>query len=137
MAPAPVTAPLNNKKQISFDDSVNKQVRSIVDDSLDSDDEPHAANVMRDASLGGLPAAQRGGELQRAVDAALREADALAMRVIEHGDAAWQVPDETRRPTLQVVDLRGEPDPLQVAQQRMRADMHQPRTEGRRVGEEV
>ncbi len=58
MAPATNPTPVNNKKQVKFDDSVNKSIRSIVDDSLDSDDEPHAANVIRDASLGGLPAAQ-------------------------------------------------------------------------------
>jgi len=58
MAPVPATTPLNNKKQVTFDETVNHSVRNIVDDSLDSDDEPHAANVTRDASLGGLPAAQ-------------------------------------------------------------------------------
>ncbi len=64
--------------------------------------------------------------LQRAVDAALREADALAMRVIAQDDGVWQVLDEAWRPRLQVVDLRGQADALAQAQQRMRADMQQP-----------
>ncbi|MBU4612319.1 amino acid adenylation domain-containing protein [Achromobacter sp. GG226] len=64
--------------------------------------------------------------LQRAVDAALREADALAMRVVEHDGTAWQALDESLRPRLEIVDLRADPSPLETAQHRMRADMHRP-----------
>lgn len=58
MAPVLSTTPVNNKKQVNFDEAVNCAVPSIIDSSLEGEDEPHAANVTRDAGLGGLPAAQ-------------------------------------------------------------------------------
>lgn len=58
MAPALPSTLINNKNQVKFDEALNCQVPSILNSALDGDDEPHAANVTRDAGLGGLPAAQ-------------------------------------------------------------------------------
>ena len=62
-----------------------------------------------------------------AVDTALREADALAMRIVD-AEAATprQVLDERMRPRLQVVDLSNEADPAGEARARMRRDMGTP-----------
>jgi len=63
---------------------------------------------------------------RRAVDTTMAEADGLAVRVIDLPEAPVQVVDPALRPTLQVIDLRDEADPMAAAQARMRADMHGP-----------
>jgi enterobactin synthetase component F len=63
---------------------------------------------------------------REAVNEAMREADALAVRVIDSADGPQQIVDENRRASLVVVDLRGEPEPMRAAEVRMQADLTRP-----------
>ncbi|WP_120010042.1 non-ribosomal peptide synthetase [Teichococcus vastitatis] len=62
----------------------------------------------------------------RAVNGAVSEADALALRIGDHGGTPVQWVEEARRPWLQVIDLSTEPDPEGAARAAMAADMARP-----------
>jgi enterobactin synthetase component F len=64
--------------------------------------------------------------LQAAVAQAHREADALAVRMIDGDDGPKQVVEDSRRAMLLVVDLRDRGDPAREAVARMRADLETP-----------
>jgi enterobactin synthetase component F len=61
-----------------------------------------------------------------AVDAAVAEADVLAMRIEDASGVPAQVVEEARRPWLQVVDLSAEAEPEQAALAAMARDMATP-----------
>ncbi|EHL97686.1 AMP-binding enzyme [Acetobacteraceae bacterium AT-5844] len=61
-----------------------------------------------------------------AVNGAVAEADALALRIDDAGGAPVQRVDEARRPWLRVVDLSSEPDPEKAALVAMERDMARP-----------
>jgi enterobactin synthetase component F len=61
-----------------------------------------------------------------AVDAAVAEADALALRIEDAGGGPVQVVEESRRPWLQVVDLSAEAEPERAALEAMARDMAAP-----------
>jgi enterobactin synthetase component F len=65
------------------------------------------------------------GAFRAAVDAAVAEADALALRIEDAGGAV-QVVDESRRPWLRVVNLSAQADPERAALDAMARDMATP-----------
>lgn len=66
------------------------------------------------------------GAFRQAVDTAIAEADALAVRIEETSDGPRQTVDETRRSWLQIIDERAHADALERAQAWMRRDMATP-----------
>ncbi len=63
---------------------------------------------------------------QLAVDGALGEADALAVRIVEAPDGPEQTVDESARAALCIVDLADEPDPPGAAREWIQRDLERP-----------
>jgi NRPS condensation-like uncharacterized protein len=64
--------------------------------------------------------------LAEAVRRAVAETEALRVRFVEAEDGVWQVPDAAIEGELELIDLRGDSEPMAVAEVRMRADLLRP-----------
>ncbi len=68
---------------------------------------------------------------RQAVNAALDEADALAVRIVESSHGPGQIEDEFSRARLEIVDLTSTAEPVRRARQVMRRDLQTPLDLGR------
>jgi len=64
--------------------------------------------------------------LERAIATTIAEAEVLSLRFVDTEDGPRQFLDESRRPPLEIVDCRGESDPLAFAMAEIDRDMAMP-----------